>query len=225
VFTYSFCDPRSILSAKKFDDSLASFALAPSTQTHPLTSKVIVLSKNGSLELHALHDTPKQVIWSARGDFTFGAGQTFKFFPGFHDAGTLAKPLDGVSGHETEQAQSHQPRGVSSIRSRGRSKPRKPSPAMFGRGDEDGFPALGAASTKVPDQALNDIATTKPGKLKTNHHHLHQHAGSEHSRSIDHFVEDDISMIMRRRALQGYGPNYVRLLFFRDKSSGQLRRL
>jgi len=48
-------------------------------------SNVMVVNKDGDLELYAVHDTPKQATWSARGDLALGAGLAIKGLNGYHD--------------------------------------------------------------------------------------------------------------------------------------------
>ncbi|KAG6890445.1 hypothetical protein C0992_001638 [Termitomyces sp. T32_za158] len=59
---------------KTFARPLSSFALAPSATRHPLTTNVMVVSKDGDLELYAVYDTPKPAVWSSRGDLAIAAG-------------------------------------------------------------------------------------------------------------------------------------------------------
>jgi hypothetical protein len=76
------------LTAKYFSRPLASFALVPNStpgNPHPLTSNVMVVNKDGDLELYAIHDTPKQLAWSARGDFALGAGLGLKVLEGYKE--------------------------------------------------------------------------------------------------------------------------------------------
>jgi hypothetical protein len=73
------------LTAKYFSRPLASFALVPNATTHPLTSNVMVLNSDGDLELYAIHDTPKQLAWSARGDLAVGAGLGLKVLEGYQE--------------------------------------------------------------------------------------------------------------------------------------------
>lgn len=74
------------LTAKYFSRPLASFALVPnSSNPHPLTSNIMVVNKDGDLELYAIHDTPKQLAWSARGDLALGAGIGLKILEGYKE--------------------------------------------------------------------------------------------------------------------------------------------
>ena len=214
----------------------------------------MVVNNSGDLEVYAVHDTPKQAPWSARGDLAIGAGQSYKIISGFHDSEPPPEPWDilmpAPNAHPSESiVRSDQTREESVIR--GRSKH-----ASFGRGDEDGFPALVPNTSKGP----TNLAATKPGKGRTyspasfrKYHFEHSaerstvgrdlpsrngsvdqlaHANGESSRSRSHraqrdksafkakkqssriiqqVVEDDISMVMRNRAIRGYGLGNVQL--------------
>lgn len=208
----------------------------------------MVVNNNGDLELYAIHDTPKQAPWSSRGDLAIGAGQTYKIISGFHDsepapwdipANPNARPPESIS----------QPREESVVRGRPKHHP------TFGRGDEDGFPALSSTIAKEPPS----VSTTKSTKSKTRspapfrkYHFEHSSErlivdgdsplrespvdqlaetrgestsqgrhksqrdksmssrGRRHpTRIIQQVVENDISMIMRTRAIRGYGLSNV----------------
>jgi hypothetical protein len=209
-----------LIKATSFRKPLASFALVPSKRAFSLTSEVMVVNKDGDLELYAVHDTPKQASWSARGDLIIGAGLGCKVLPGFEDRGVPPQPWD-IRIEETAT-------------SWGRDK--STSLPAFGRGDEDGFPAL--ESTTAPskpakvrtyspasfrhfplDQSELSASPSSVGaqtaaraeaveKPKSNGHRQ----GGEKSlsrgktyRNVHQAVEDDISMIMRRRTIRGYG--------------------
>lgn len=166
-------------------------ALAKSRETHyPLASNVMVVNKEGDLELYAIHDTTKQVAWSARGDLAIGAGVGMKVIEGYKEEeissadGTHANP-DSVElnefGYRTGEIEKDRLRERDKGKtSRSRSRPSRegsqtrgrsanhdgsrggvhrasaaataPShagnntaggpPALFGRGDDEGFPAL-----------------------------------------------------------------------------------
>lgn len=232
----------------------------------------MVVNKEGDLELYAVHDTPKQVIWSARGDLAIGAGQSYRILPGFHEDEPPPQPWDVRHQHEHQysnietSSNSHfgPSREESAVRGRGRGKANNtvPAPILFGRGDEDGFPAL--TQTLNVTQPPTYLAATRPGKSDAytptslrNYRHHGEHSGASgvdagdrpHSRTrsgtdrlareasrgrprvpdrdktlsrsrkqlpkgISHVVEDDISMIMRRRTIRGYGLDRVRILSY-----------
>jgi len=95
----------------------------------------MVVNKDGDLELYAIHDTPKQTSWSARGDLAIGTGLGCKVLPGFEDRSVPPQLWDVHVEEETT--------------TRGRGKTIRQS--IFGKGDEDGFPPLNsnASPSKV----------------------------------------------------------------------------
>lgn len=151
--------------AKNFLPSLSSFALVPSSRAHPLASNVMVVNRDGDLELYSIYDTPKQAAWSPRGDLALGVGLSCKVITGFHQTGPPPDPWDTSSSphYEYDESTGSQRgtvvgRGESIIRGRAPGKPNNPMP-LFGRGDEDGFPAL---STSTPVLAPANLAATRP---------------------------------------------------------------
>ena len=58
---------------------------ANSNAPHSITSDSIVVNADGDLELYAIHDTPKQIVWSAKGDLAFGAGLGLKLLEGYYE--------------------------------------------------------------------------------------------------------------------------------------------
>lgn len=226
-------DTTSLIQAKNFHKPLASFALVPSKRDFSLTSEVMVVNRDGDLELYAMHDTPKQVSWSARGDLAIGIGLGCKVLPGIQDRGIPPQPWDV----HIEEATTTRGRG-NTIRQ-----------PMFGKGDEDGFPALESNSSpskpikatrtyspasfrhyplehslvrselSAPLSGISDQAALRPlagDEQKSNgHRQLAEMSLSRvrHlSRSVPQVVEDDISMMMRRRTVRGYGLTSVSLI-------------
>lgn len=208
-----------MIEATSFRKPLASFALVPSKRAFSLTSEVMVVNKDGDLELCAVHDTPKQASWSARGDLVIGAGLGCKVLPGFEDRGIPPQPWD-IRIEETTT-------------SRGRDK--TTSLPVFGRGDEDGFPALeGTAAPSKPVKArtyspasfrhypldqselsasLSSVGAQTAARAEAigpkskGYRQVEEKSspGGRTLRSVHQAVEDDISMIMRRRTIRGYG--------------------
>ncbi|KAL4248763.1 WD repeat mio family protein [Abortiporus biennis] len=212
---------------KNFKGSLSSFALVPSGDPCPLTSNVMIVNKDGDLELYAVHDTPTHTPWSPRGDLAIGIGCTYSILPGFHDREPPPEPWDilmhPAAPHPTLPVDKRVSREQSLLREKGAA-----SPPMFGRGDEDGFPALANTSLKA------NLAATRPTPQKTSHTAIsssdvsikvnggvnrgkHSQSMSRHVKetsltwgsakevTMQHTVETDISMGMRRRVVQGYG--------------------
>lgn len=140
-----------MFTAKTFSRPFASFALVSSSKSHPLTSNVMLVNKDGDLELYAVHDTPVHPAWSARGDLALGVGCSYTVVPGITD---MTRPLEpweilAYPSRPGSHAQSlERPDfGVSSFGGRrSRLQSESPShsvpPPTFGRGDEEGFPAL-----------------------------------------------------------------------------------
>ncbi|KAK2460109.1 hypothetical protein APHAL10511_007875 [Amanita phalloides] len=78
---------------KPFPRILSSFALVPSSPNvlHDITTKIMVVNKEGDLELYAMHDAPKQTIWSPRGDLVIGGGNGFKIVSPPREDGEVGK--------------------------------------------------------------------------------------------------------------------------------------
>jgi WD repeat-containing protein mio len=217
----------------------------------------MVVNSNGDLELYAVHDTPKQTPWSSRGDLAIGIGQSYKIISGFHDSEPPAAPWDIPALPNAQPPESISPSDQTREESVVRGRPKH---ASFGRGDEDGFPALVSTAVKTS----TNLAATKPGKSRTyspasfRKYHIEPsterqtvdkdlpsqdgavdqlaHAGGDSSsqarsyrsqrdksasrgrrqpiKIIHQVVEDDISMIMRTRAIRGYGLSNVQFLSY-----------
>ncbi|RDB16246.1 SEH-associated protein 4 [Hypsizygus marmoreus] len=216
---------------KNFTRAVASFALAPSARQHPLTSNVMVVNKEGDLELYAVHDTPKQATWSARGDLAISAGQACRILDGSND---FESEDPGQWGALTPGSMygTPVPRSGTESMTRGRPKsqgeavvpPPPPSsstlPPLFGRGDEDGFPALsrtGRVGSKEGDRmgfALAAGGTRKeiepsigriPVGMDSRNHSASRTRRQSGAKGVSLLLENDISMVMKRRALRGYG--------------------
>ncbi|KAK0452344.1 hypothetical protein EV421DRAFT_1768424 [Armillaria borealis] len=238
---------------KSFDRPLASFALVPSTRAHPLSSNIMVVNKDGDLELHAIYDTPKQTSWSARGDLAIGAGLSYCVLSAVKDVETPPEPWDILKDDPESQGKSNPPSRSQSRRGRERTIPlpdpdKSATPPLFGRGDEEGFPPLtgGIAATKT----TANLAATRPEKrsfspasLRAHDQHLEANSGplkrslsrprndtgvtsdklagaagrsyligrslsrgkKQPLKSVAAVIQADISMVMRRRAIRGYG--------------------
>ncbi|KAI1787427.1 hypothetical protein LXA43DRAFT_1029054 [Ganoderma leucocontextum] len=139
---------------KTFSRPFTSFALVPGANS--LTSNVMLVNKDGDLELYAVHDTPVHPPWSSRGDLALGIGCSYTIISGISDLTPPSEPWELVAArpsHHSSRAYSlERPAGGSlgprfhSDESTYSMAPQRPgSPPTFGRGDEDGFPALSAA--------------------------------------------------------------------------------
>ncbi|KAF7331667.1 zinc-ribbon-16 domain-containing protein [Mycena kentingensis (nom. inval.)] len=174
---------------KAFPKTLSSFAVVPSEKPQ-LTSNVMLVNRDGDLELYALHDTPKQSVWSSRGDLAISAGHTCRVFSGIMEGEAeieqeflQQRDREGVL-EQFRQNQQQQSQQEVDVRERARSltttsfsstsvvaarrrtviSPFGTQPPLFGRGDEDGFPALGTAS---PTQSRTRTASPASGSRRT----------------------------------------------------------
>lgn len=213
----------------------------------------MVVNKEGDLELNSIYDTLKHTSWSARGDLALSAGQSCKVIRGFEETEPPQEPWDILTKQSDEHNNSaptqqsvRPPRDESTVRGRVSGKP------DFGRGDEDGFPALtSAAPTNLaatrpdgPRRTKTKTRTYSPASLRNYSHRFETRTGSRsrsrqpdregtlskgHSRlesidktpgkvtrkqntvkTVNRIVEEDISMIIRRRVVLGYGIGHVR---------------
>ncbi|KAK0434712.1 hypothetical protein EV421DRAFT_1989354 [Armillaria borealis] len=172
-------------------------------------------SQDGDLELYAIYDTSKQTSWSARGDL----------------AGLFLLMWDILKDDSESQAKSNPPSRSQSRRGRERTIPlpdpdKSATPPLFDRGDEEGFLPLsgGIAATKT----TANLAATRPEKrsfspasLRAHDQHLKANSGplkrgtsdkltgaagkKQPLKSVAAVIQADISMVMRRRAIRGYG--------------------
>ncbi|KAI0630074.1 hypothetical protein C8Q77DRAFT_1219729 [Trametes polyzona] len=248
---------------KTFSRSFASFALVPSPKPHPLTSNVMLVNKDGDLELYAVHDTPVHPAWSSRGDLALGVGCSYTIIPGIVDTSLPSEPWDvipaypslpGSHAHSLERPDfSGSQFGSRRSRMQSETPAHSVPPPMFGRGDEDGFPALGSPPIKsFPDEQASRSGrrrTHSPSGLRQLHFEQSTISKSRHAsqgrkyradqelqvpvpfvtprtvtlalddpevrtkptrksaplKALQHVVETDISMVMRQRAIRGYG--------------------
>ncbi|KAI0645993.1 hypothetical protein C8Q79DRAFT_911480 [Trametes meyenii] len=247
---------------KTFSRPFASFALVPSQGSHPLTSKVMLVNKEGDLELYAVHDTPVHPAWSSRGDLAIGTGLSYTILSGITDTAPPPEPWDILATYPFRSgSHAHSPERLDMVggltSGRARLHPESPStsvpPPTFGRGDEDGFPALSPPPTRFTDQTAARGGRRRTRSPTASQRHLHfeygasrkghgasqgrkHHGDNERQNShtlvssttpktaalaledgskssrklvslagLQHVVEGDISMVMRQRAIRGYG--------------------
>lgn len=236
--------------AKGFSRALSSFALVPSDVSHPLTSNVMVVNPSGDLELYAVHDTPMHTPWSSRGDLLVPLGKSLRVLPGITETEPPPEPWDILvqPTHSVPGSKSHSVDRLS-VRRRGVSESgtKTPPPPMFGRGDEDGFPALSApsrsrtpATPEVANSAKSlayspvDAGKGRPRngsayrskldpsirgreinakRTSTRYHKDLSGWKQQTGTSVLHLIKDDISMVMRKRVIKGYGLADVSELF------------
>jgi hypothetical protein len=248
----------SLIIAKSFSRPLASFAMVPTTQTNPLVSNVMIVNKDGDLEMYQVHDTPKQAAWSARGDLTIGAGKGLKVFEGYPNT---EEALDGLLQNEgsggvgtgrqvssgakryqmSEKDRASRSRSAQERADSQRGRPVKlpatatgtmpPTSALFGNdpvlsgvsaqlalssknknhrdyspspfrkhkvGEHGGVTARGATVSRSRERKVSPGASKRKSSSK---------GPDLKSKGITAVLEDDISMVMYRRALQGYSLN------------------
>ncbi len=200
-------------------------------------SNVMVVNKDGELELYASYDTPTHAPWSPRGDLGIGIGRSYRIIPGFRERDPPPEPWDIIAQPSVTDSAPQSAVRADSRGRRGAPAGRVASPPMFGRGDEDGFPALMPTSSKAPA----NLAATRPGRSRTYSPAALRNLNFEHTAmpkrtsgskgkganpklprrpaspwahgpqgAMLHCVEGDVSMTMRRRVIQGYGLINVR---------------
>jgi hypothetical protein len=225
----------------------------------------MVVTKDGDLEMYAIHDAPKQLVWSARGDLTFGCCVNLKVIPGLPGNDVDAEVSRSASGYRFaagSRSRSAQAGDDNLIRGRPAKShslppaaPPIPTPPLYGRGDEEGFPALPGSQMLAPtgltatrpqkDRTYSPSALRKYQNLEQNDQQqpaqpsVRQVSSSRNrlpmsgengmigeklesekmkkrvksrdgrNKELINTIEDDISMLMRRRAVLGYGLSRV----------------
>ena len=216
-----------------------------------------------------MHDTPVHPPWSSRGDLALGIGCSYTIIPGVTDLTPPREPWDllatrpSAPGSRAYSLERPDLVEDGSVDHHFRNSPTfsTTQAPTFGRGDEDGFPALSPAPatpaergspgrrrqrTAIPSTGLfaKDLPFEHTAVGKGHHAHKrnrghghsrdhdhdtpHPHAPpttpktvtlalddpdgkAKHSRrtaavrALQHVVEWDISMLMRRRAMLAYG--------------------
>lgn len=103
------------------------------------------------MEIYSVHDTPSNCSWSHRGDLYLALGTSYRIFSTPKHTGSSPNPWEVPLLHkhsrEASASSKEQPEDEDQSRNRGRSQSLV-SPPTFGRGDEDGFPALSATLLK-----------------------------------------------------------------------------
>jgi WD repeat-containing protein mio len=201
--------------AKSFNRPQSSFALAPCARQHALTTNVMVVNKDGDLEMYVVYDTPKQVQWSARGELCIGAGLSCSTFPGYSPE-TVADPWNTLfEGGITGTPQDTPPARRRSV------------PLTSGHRAEEST----MAGSVVLSSPLRDGSTGHNLSLAFAYRHGQPHdvatqptdesyvttdsakdKSAIKARNVtwNHAIEHDILMVMRSRAIQGYGLSDVR---------------
>jgi hypothetical protein len=241
----------------------------PVARSNSLSIPLMAITKDDELETANIHDTPIHVKWSARGNMAIAVGSAYRIFSSVRPGEVVPEPWsihytvvsEGIGGTSF---------GPSPIAvSRGRS-PRSSLPQpTFGRGDEDGFPALTSArpspkpsprskpsplpaskpkegtaspanrsvpaspyvkgNVELPSSpgpsslappspasgARNMTGVSKSSERNTSSSRVRNASGRPLRRAIDRtqtLVDEDISMVMRRRVTNGYGLSHVRFM-------------
>jgi len=240
----------------------------PAARTDPLAVSLMAITKDDDLETANIHDTPIHVQWSARGNMAIAVGSAYRIFSSVRPGEVIPEPW---SIQPTVVAEGIDGTGFSPFpieMSRGRSP--SAHPPTFGRGDEDGFPALTSAGPSPrpsprfkpsplpgskakegtvtpahrsvpaspyhkgnvelpssPGPVFASLATPSPASgsrqiagaskvFDSNASSRTRNAGGRSwRRAIDRtqaLIDEDISMVMRRRVLAGYGLSHVRFM-------------
>lgn len=190
-----------------------------------------MVNKDGDLELYAVHDTPKQVAWSARGDLAIGVGRSHKLIPGFQDKEISLQPWDAPRTTDDQFASGGRPSAISpeftdsrrdadgfpssvqeSSGNGKQSKSRRFSPASFRHYPLELSAVRGDASAPAEgtlEQPSLHAVSNEEGKKRALRTQVDKPATSRNKkyslRAIYQIVEDDISMVMRHRVVRGYG--------------------
>ena len=187
-----------------------------------------VVTKDGDLDMQTMYDPP-QPRWSARGELSIASGRSYQVYQPFRDEEPIAEPWSLVP-HEI-RSQVTSPHG--SVRGRKEAKEtlkepvavgdgpsvllavrpsRTYSPASMRRFTQNKSPAPDA--TPRPGQfALrpeNELPEKRgrafqKGETKTFSRSLSKSKLSSDERSSRRVIIDDMSMVIRKRALKGYG--------------------
>jgi hypothetical protein len=241
----------------------------PATRSNPLFVPLMAITKDDELEAANIHDTPTHVQWSVRGNMAIAVGSAYRIFSSVRPAEVVPEPwsINYTVVSEGIEGTSFGPSPIEVFRGRS-PRPCLPQP-IFGRGDEDGFPALtsarpspkpsprfkpsplpvsklkegtaspahrsvpaspylkgnvglpsspGPASVPLPSPASGSRDMTSASKISernTSSSRVRNASSRPWRRAIDRtqaLVDEDISMIMRRRVIKGYGLSHVRFM-------------
>ncbi|KAI0305481.1 hypothetical protein B0F90DRAFT_1808734 [Multifurca ochricompacta] len=205
-------------------------------QLSPNTSGSLVLSNTRKYDLETAntHDTPIHVQWSPRGSMAVAVGSAYRIFSSVQPGEIVPEPWSIVPAVVSEGVDDTGFGNFPIDVSRGRSPRSSWQQPTFGRGDEDGFPALtsarpspkprqkrvlkcgasffpGPTSLAPPSPATGSvhiIGTTKLTENNVASSRTQNASGRPWRRAIDRtqaLVDEDISMSMRRRVIKGYG--------------------
>ena len=184
--------------AKSFARVLSSFALVPPTlgETRNISTKIMVVNKEGDLELYAMQDAPKQAVWSARGDLAIGGGDGIKVIGPPQEENNLAEVVEKAVVEKR----------AASIR-RGRVEedvPHAPRPPFSRSVSLSYMPHRDAG-------AMSAVTSKKAMDAKEKEREVRRVEAKKKEEMAMRVVEDDISMVMKQRAMKGYGIGRVSL--------------
>ncbi|KAJ3724673.1 hypothetical protein C8R42DRAFT_662481 [Lentinula raphanica] len=152
-------------SMKNMPNSLCSFAVVPPVYpSHRTRSKIVVVSQSGEVAVQRVYDAAQTLAWSSHGDMLYGTldskddtNMGLGIISSHHDerGEEIAEGPNAAASHVSSngaRARSNSKPLTSSetdgLPERGRPRTSTnldevpPSPALFGRGDAEGFPAL-----------------------------------------------------------------------------------
>ena len=244
----------------------------PAARPNPLVVSLMAITKDDDLETANVHDTPTHVQWCARGSMAVAVGSAYRVFHSVPPREVVPDPWSIVPTIVSEGTEGAGigvfPIEVSHGRPPRLSSLHRPT---FGRGDEDGFPALTSASPKpsprvkpspLPAQKAKEgtaspayrsvpaspylkgnaelpsspgpaslapaspapgsrsvAGVSKHSENSTSLSRTRSASGRPWRRAVDRavdrvqaLVDEDISMVMRRRVIKGYGLGYVRFM-------------
>lgn len=159
---------------------MSSFALVPSSPnvTHDIATKIMVVNKEGDLELYAIHDAPKQTVWSPRGDLAISGGDGFK---------VVSPSQESEAGDDSKDKEAEK-RSASTRRGRVEDHPTRPP---LSRNVSSSYipKDLGAIPVSAHKKAL-EVRKAEAKKKED---------------IAVRVVEEDVSIVMKKRAFMGYG--------------------
>jgi SEA/GATOR complex protein SEA4/MIOS len=220
--------------AARFLRPLSSFVYMPGNPSRVNEYSVVVVTKDGDLDMQTMCDPP-QPRWSSRGELSIASGQSYQVYQPFRDEEPVAEPWTLVP--HVPRSQMTSPYGSVRVRKEGSKEPVNPrdmpggvllnihpsrtySPSSMKHFTLDKFPAPDA--TPRPGQFLlrpENEPSEKRGRTfqkeeqKTFSRSLSRGKLSSNERSSRRVITDDISMVIRRRVLKGYGLENVCLCF------------
>ncbi|KAF8530402.1 hypothetical protein BU17DRAFT_36281 [Hysterangium stoloniferum] len=220
------CNTRT---CKHFLGALSSFVCIPNTHSRGNEYSVAVVTKEGDLNMQTMHDPP-QPQWSSRGELSIGAGRTYQVYQPFNDEEPISDPWNVVP----REQRSRKASPFSSIRGRREASKAQILSEKFPAGESSNVLNLDITNTYSSasmkrfglDISPAPDATPRPGQLelrrdvnpadsrgkpdgnvesKPSRRSLSRGKLSLSARATRRVITDDISMVIRRRALQGYG--------------------